>query len=171
VRPGVRLAVDVGSVRIGLARCDPDGVLAVPVATLSPEQALEAIARAVRDWDAIEVLVGFPLRLDGRPGPAALAARHYAEVIARRVAPVDVRLVDERLSTVTATRALRDAGRRQRQARSVVDQAAAVVVLQAALDAERATGSPPGSPVPLGDAQTEPGSASGTGGSGAVVDP
>ncbi len=105
----------------------------------------------------MEVLVGLPRSLSGDEGAAAQAARKYAEAVARRVAPVDVRLVDERLSTVTAHRALRDAGVRGRRHRPVVDQAAAVVILQSALDAERASGRAPGSlvdpgPVPEGPA-------------------
>jgi len=148
MRRGVRLAVDVGSVRVGVARCDPEGLLATPVQTLARDGTtgadIEVIARLVREWGAIEVVVGLPLRLGGGEGPAAEAARGYAEAVARRVAPVGVRLVDERLSTVTATRALRDAGRKERRARPVVDQAAAVVFLQAALDAERMSGRAPG---------------------------
>jgi putative Holliday junction resolvase len=115
MRHGVRLAVDVGSVRVGVARCDPEGLLATPVQTLARDGTtgadIEVIARLVREWGAIEVVVGLPLRLGGGEGPAAAAARGYAEAVARRVAPVGVRLVDERLSTVTATRALRAAGR------------------------------------------------------------
>jgi len=170
MRRGVRLGVDVGTVRIGLARSDPDGLLATPIRTLTRPPAgrpgrhragtvdgtvdgadLDEIAALVGELEVIEVVVGLPLRLGGETGPAAEAARRYAEAVARRVAPVGVRLVDERLSTVTATRALRDAGRRQRRARPVVDQAAAVVILQAALDSERATGRVPGVPVDGGE--------------------
>jgi putative Holliday junction resolvase len=111
---------------------------------------LDEIAALVRELGVVEVVVGLPLRLGGGEGPAAQAARRYAVAVARRVAPVGVRLVDERLSTVTATRALREAGRRQRRARPVVDQAAAVVILQAALDSERTTGRAPGVRVEVG---------------------
>ena len=89
-------------------------------------------------------MVGLPRTLRGDEGSAAGAARRYATAIARRIAPVGVRLVDERLSTVSAHRSLRDAGVRGRRHRPVVDQMAAVVILQSALDAERASGRAPG---------------------------
>jgi putative Holliday junction resolvase len=98
----------------------------------------------VREYDALEVVVGLPRTMRGDEGSAADAARRYATAIARRVAPVGVRLVDERLSTVSAHRTLRDAGVRGRRHRPVVDQVAAVVILQSALDAERASGRAPG---------------------------
>ncbi len=147
----MRVAVDVGSVRVGVAASDPSGALAMPVATLRRDARggadLDELAALVADRAAVEVLVGLPRSLTGRSGPAAAAARGYAATLADRVAPVPVRLVDERLSTVAATRGLRAAGVRGRAARQVVDQAAAVVLLQAALDTERSTGRPPGRPL------------------------
>ena len=149
MRAGVRLGIDVGSVRVGVARSDPSGVLATPVATLSRDEAhgtdIARIAQLVAEWGVIEVVVGLPRGLSGHEGDAALAARKYAVVIARRVRPVSVRVVDERLSTVTAQRSLREAGVKGRRHRPVVDQAAAVVILQSALDAERASGRETGS--------------------------
>jgi putative Holliday junction resolvase len=153
---GVRVGVDVGSVRVGVAVSDPDGVLATPVATLSRDPAaepsagdadVEEIALLVAREAAVGVVVGLPRSLDGSEGSAAHRARTYAGVLAARVAPVQVRLVDERLSTVDAHRALRDSGVAGRRQRAVVDQAAAVLILQSALDTERATGSPAGHPV------------------------
>jgi putative Holliday junction resolvase len=150
----VRIGVDVGTVRVGIARSDPSGFLATPVETLQRDTArgsdLVRIAEMVAEWDAVEVLVGLPRGLSGAEGAAALAARKYAVAIARRVRPVPVRVVDERLSTVTAQRSLRDAGVKGRRHRPVVDQAAAVVILQSALDAERASGREPGSTVEPG---------------------
>lgn len=163
MRSGVRLGIDVGSVRVGLARSDRDGLLATPERTLHREgdepgpAELDEIAALVREVDAVEVVVGLPLSLSGGQGRAAATARGYAEAVARRVAPVTVRLVDERLSTVSASRSLREAGRRERSQRSVVDQAAAVVILQSALDAERVSGRPPGEPVPTRPDQTRSG--------------
>jgi putative holliday junction resolvase len=151
MRRGVRLAVDVGSVRVGVARCDPDALVVVPVETVARDTAgrrdLDRIVELVREYDAVEVVVGLPRTLRGAEGPAAEAARRYATAIARRIAPLGVRLVDERLSTVSAHRTLRDAGVRGRRHRPVVDQVAAVVILQAALDAERGSGRAPGAPV------------------------
>jgi putative Holliday junction resolvase len=147
VRRGVRLGVDVGSVRVGVASCDPDGTLATPVETLRRDPGgadLDRIAGLTADRRAIEVVVGLPRTLAGREGSAAEAARAYAGSLAARVAPCPVRLVDERLSTVAATRGLQAGGVSARRARGTVDQAAAVVILQAALDAERGSGRPPG---------------------------
>lgn len=148
MRRGVRLGVDVGTVRVGVAVSDPGGLLATPVETVARDAAggrdLARIAALVRERDALEVVVGLPRSLSGREGPAAAAARAYAQELAARVTPVPVRLVDERLTTVTAQRGLRERGISARKGRAVVDQLAAVVLLQNALDTERATGSPPG---------------------------
>jgi putative Holliday junction resolvase len=145
VRPGVRIGVDVGSVRIGVARTDPSGMLAVPVETVTRGAGdLARIAEIVAEHDAVEVVVGLPLSMSGRPGQAAAVARDFAAQLVGVVAPVPVRLVDERLSTVSATRDLRAAGRTSRASRAVVDQAAAVVIVQYAVDSERATGVAPG---------------------------
>jgi putative holliday junction resolvase len=153
VRPGARIGVDVGTVRVGVAASDPRGMLAAPVATLARDargdRDIDELAAIVAERQAVEVVVGLPIGLSGRPGPAAAAARAYAARLARRLAPVPVRLLDERLSTVSAERELRATGRRgnARDRRQVVDQAAATVILQAALDTERATGAPPGEQV------------------------
>lgn len=147
-RLGVRIAVDVGTVRIGVAACDPDGVLATPVRTVPRgRDDLRQIAEIATERDAIEVLVGLPRSLSGIEGPAAQAARDFARTLAREVAPRPVRLVDERLSTVSATRAMRASGVSERAGRPKVDQAAAVVILQDALDRERSSGLPPGETV------------------------
>ncbi len=155
-RLGVRIGVDVGSVRVGVARSDPSGLLATPVATLArtagdlpdvQDADVVTLAGIVHDEAAIEVVVGLPRTPAGGEGAAAAKARQYAAVLARRIAPVAVRLVDERLTTVDAHRALRESGVAGRRQRAVVDQAAAVIILQSALDEERSTGRPPGSPV------------------------
>ncbi|PID96433.1 MAG: Holliday junction resolvase RuvX [Actinomycetales bacterium] len=156
---GVRLGVDVGAARIGVARSDPDGVLATPVCTVPVAgdptgDGLEAIAGLVAEHTAYLVYVGLPLSLDGSDGPAARRIRDYATRLAGRIAPTRVRLVDERLTTVAAHRQLHDSGRRERSHRAVVDQAAAVLILQAALDAERATGREAGQP--CGDRRGRP---------------
>lgn len=144
-RQGVRIGVDVGSVRIGIAACDPAGVLATPVETVRRGTGdLRRIAEIVGERSALEVVVGLPRSLSGAEGPAAEAARSFANALARRVAPCPVRLVDERLSTVSATKAMRDSGVSAQAGRGSVDQAAAVVILQDALDREKATGSAPG---------------------------
>lgn len=150
-RAGVRLAVDVGTVRVGVAVCDPEGRVATPLTTLARGRGdLDELARLVAERGAVEVVVGLPRTLAGREGVAAAAAHEYAARVAGRVSPVPVRLVDERLTTVGAERGLRAAGRSGRERRRVVDQAAATLILQGALDAERSTGEPPGQIVTAG---------------------
>lgn len=144
MRSGVRLAVDVGSVRIGMARSDASGTLAVPLdAVRAGDDSWEIVASVVTEWDALEVIVGLPRHMDGREGDAALRARSWATTLTERI-PIPVRLLDERLSTVQAGRALRESGRSTREARSLIDSASAVMVLQSALDGEAATGAVPG---------------------------
>ena len=147
MRRGVRLAVDLGSVRIGIAACDPSGLLAFPVETV--RRGAGDVARIVAlttEYEALEVLLGLPTNLSGREGEAARGVREFASVLAAAV-PCPVRLVDERLSTVTAGSQMRAAGVKSKKGRSAIDQAAAVVFLQAALDSERANGNAPGEPV------------------------
>lgn len=144
MRAGVRLGVDVGSVRVGVATCDPAGLIATPVETLQRGRGdLEALERLCAEREAVEVVVGLPTSLSGTAGPAARAAEAYAEALAGRLT-VPVRLVDERFSTVGAQRGLHASGVDTRRGRSVIDQAAAVIILQGALDSERSSGSAPG---------------------------
>lgn len=144
----MRLGVDAGSVRIGVARSDPGGVLASPLETVpSGKGDIDRIVQLVAEHNAIEVIVGLPTSLSGREGPAAETARRFAARIARRLEPGSVRLFDERLTTVTAESGLRERGVRGQARRKVIDQAAAAVLLQAALDSERLTGRPPGETV------------------------
>ncbi|NHC46043.1 Holliday junction resolvase RuvX [Motilibacter aurantiacus] len=152
MRAGARLGVDVGSVRVGVAVSDPRAGVAVPVETVPRASArsgtdIERIRALVDEYAVVEVVVGLPRSLSGAEGPAAEAARSFARRLARRL-DCPVRLVDERLSTVAATRDLRSAGVDARRGRTVVDQAAAAIVLQSALDLERSTGQPPGEAVP-----------------------
>lgn len=145
-RTGARIAVDAGGTRVGVARCDPGGILVFPVATLTRRAdgaEIDRISRMVDEFAAFEIIVGLPISLSGHEGPAALSVRRYAEAIAEQV-HVPVRLVDERLTTVSAHQQLREAGRSTERHRSVVDQVAATVILEQALEQERRTGSPPG---------------------------
>ncbi len=145
MRHGVRLGLDPGDARIGVARSDPTGFLATPVETVRRGKGdLARIARLTREAEAVEIVVGLPRSLSGGEGPAAVKAREFARVLALRVAPVTVRLQDERLTTVAAEAMLRDRGKKGASRRAVVDQAAAVLILQHALDTERETGRPPG---------------------------
>jgi putative holliday junction resolvase len=150
MRSGVRVGIDVGKVRIGIARSDNHGMLATPIETLARDTGgtadLERIAEVVTELDAIEVVVGLPLALSGAHTASTDDAVRFADSLSRSLA-VPVRLVDERLSTVSAQSALRASGRKAKTQRPIVDQVAATIILQHALDTERASGNPPGSPV------------------------
>jgi putative Holliday junction resolvase len=113
MRFGVRLGIDPGDARIGVASSDPSGFLATPVETVrSGKGDVRRIAQLVSELEAVEVVVGLPRSLNGTEGPAADKARALAGRLARRVAPVPVRLCDERLTTVSAESILREQGRR-----------------------------------------------------------
>jgi putative Holliday junction resolvase len=132
----------VGSVRIGVAVSDPDGILATPVETVRRDRSdrhLRRLTQLVNELEAVEVVVGLPRTLADRTGPSAEDAIDVAEDLARRVAPTPVRMADERLTTVTAQRSLREAGVRARGQRAMIDQAAAVGILQSWLDQRRTT--------------------------------
>jgi putative Holliday junction resolvase len=147
----VRLGVDVGDVRIGIARSDPSGLIATPEETVARGKGdLGRIRALVEETGAVEVVVGLPRSLSGREGPAAAKVRAFAASIAEAVSPVPVRLCDERLTTVTAEGVLRGQGKKGQKRRAVVDQAAAVVILQNALDTERSSGTAPGEALELG---------------------
>lgn len=146
-RRGVRLGIDVGKARIGVARCDPDGMLATPVETVPRDDAsIARITVLAGECEAMEMLVGLPLNMRGEDTASTADAREFAARLAA-ASDLPVRLVDERLSTVSAHAALRDSGRSQKKSRSIVDQVAAVVLLQQALDVEKSTGRPAGTPV------------------------
>jgi putative holliday junction resolvase len=146
MRHGVRLGVDVGRARVGLAASDPSGMLASPVETIPRKgDTAPVVARIVeeaRERGAIEIVVGLPVSLSGGDTPSTADARAVAQEIA--AAGIPVRLIDERLSTVSAQAALHGAGRNTRSSRPVIDQVAAVILLQHALDTERARSEPPG---------------------------
>lgn len=145
-RRGARLGVDVGEVRVGVAICDPDGVLATPLTTIARDRRpdprgtpsdMSELVRLVSTREIVEVVIGLPTTLAGVEGHAAAAARAYADRLVPLVAPVPVTLADERMSTVVATRKLSGQGVRGRRRRHVIDQAAAVEILQGWLDAQR----------------------------------
>ncbi|WP_449282569.1 Holliday junction resolvase RuvX [Leucobacter sp.] len=150
MRSGVRLGIDVGRARIGVARSDLHGMLATPVETvprdLGGDADLARIAAIASEHEAFEAVVGLPLNLRGERTPSTEDAERFARRLADRLAAqaVAVRLVDERLSTVSAQGQLRQAGKKTKQSRSIIDQAAAVVILQHALDVERAREEAPG---------------------------
>lgn len=148
---GVRLGIDPGDARIGVASCDPSGILATPVETVRRgEGDLDRIAALATELGAVLVYVGLPRSLSGGEGPAAGKVRAFVADLAARIAPLPVHLVDERMSTVSAEAVLRDRGKKGKKRRAVVDQAAAVVILQTAIDTERTQGTPTGERVVSG---------------------
>lgn len=139
---GRRIGIDVGTVRIGVAASDPDAILATPVETVptvkggkrGPATDLMRVAEIVREYEAVEVIVGLPRTLRGGGGTSARMAMRFAGRLRNLIPGVPIRLSDERLTTVSAARALRDSGVRSRGRRQVIDQAAAVSILQGWLD-------------------------------------
>jgi putative Holliday junction resolvase len=139
---GVWLGVDVGTVRVGVARSDPAGILATPVVTLERDvrgnRDIDDIAALVAEHSAVGVVVGLPRTLAGHEGAAAQLARGYADLVAAKITPLPVRHIDERLTTVSAQRKLSQGGLRgSRAKRAVIDQVAAVELLQHWLDSHR----------------------------------
>ncbi|KAB1644065.1 Holliday junction resolvase RuvX [Gulosibacter chungangensis] len=151
MRRGVRFGVDVGKARIGIARSDPDGMLAVPLETvkrdLEGDSHLKRIAELVAEYEVIELVVGHPLNMRGESTPSTEDAVGVAQALAA-IVEAPVRLLDERLTTVSAAKQFRAAGKQASRSRQVIDQAAAVVLLQDALDRERQHDQPPGIELP-----------------------
>lgn len=140
-QPGVWFGVDVGTVRVGIARSDATGLLAFPLETLKRDRKrgtdLDRLEELLAEYEAVGVVVGLPTTLAGTEGPSVQMARAYAAEIEARISPLGVRFADERLSTVTAMRILSAQGIRGAAGRAVVDQVAAAQILQGFLDAER----------------------------------
>lgn len=154
-RRGVRLGLDLGTVRVGMAQTDPDGILATPLRTLSRDAKthsdLDAVVREALSRDVLTIYLGLPQTLRGTESSSAELVRAVALELADRLAAAgsaaQVRLVDERLSTITAHRKLHEAGVPGRGHRKVVDQVAAAGILQHALEIEKATDGPAGEAV------------------------
>ncbi|WP_203566935.1 Holliday junction resolvase RuvX [Aestuariimicrobium ganziense] len=134
----MRLALDWGQARIGVAACDPDGLLAHPVETIPANQhALDRVRALADEYEPVEVVLGWPRNLRGVEGPAVERMRLVLADLERVLDPIPVVLVDERMSTADAARRLAAAGRNSRQRRGVIDQAAAVGILEQALESRR----------------------------------
>ncbi len=149
MRSGVRIGIDVGKARIGVARSDFSGMLAVPVETVQREpqdRALERVRALVGEYDAMEIVVGLPINLQGDSTPSTQDALSFAAALSA-VTDVPIRTIDERLSTRSAARSLRESGVSTRSQRPLIDQQAAVVILQQALEFERLQNTPPGTSI------------------------
>ena len=144
MRHGVRLGIDVGTVRVGLATSDREGILASPLETIPrDDNCIERLVHLMRDIDVLEVYVGLPLSLSGATTASTQDALTFAQQLQAEI-DIPVLLVDERLTTVSAHGALRASGKKASRSRSVVDQVAAVMLLQHALDTERVGNVEPG---------------------------
>jgi len=137
---GRRLGIDVGTVRIGVAVCDPDGILATPLETVRRDKTDRHLNRLVTlagEHDAVEIIVGLPRTLKDKSSTSAHDAVAVADALAARLVSTPVRMADERLTTVSAQRSLREAGVRAKGQRQMIDQVAAVGILQTWLDQRR----------------------------------
>lgn len=165
---GVKLGVDVGMVRVGLASCDGDEILATPVKTLGRDlkknSDVKIVVKEALSRGACQIFVGLPRTMKGEEKASAEMARSYAGVLAtllaRAGADIPVHLVDERLSTVSAHQSLHQAGMSSREHRKVVDQVAAVEILQHAITMQKARNANVGERVrvPNPDGMGNPGS-------------
>lgn len=152
MREGVRLGLDVGRARTGVAYCDRQGTLASTYTTINTGDVPQIIAQVkalIAESDAMEVIVGLPTLLSGRNAQAAAYIKQVANQLAHQIAPVGVRLYDERLSTVQAHKVLATSGKNAKQRKTMVDSVAAMLILQSALDYEQRTGAPAGEAVPV----------------------
>jgi putative Holliday junction resolvase len=147
MRKGRRLAVDVGKARVGLAISDQDGILASPFSTVSRQETLQdsvsAVASAIDDYSFIEAYVGLPVSLSGGATPSTQDAIDFAFALSRELG-IEVRFIDERLTTVSASANLRLAGKNAKNSRGVIDQEAAAIILEQALAGEKLSGTQPG---------------------------
>jgi putative Holliday junction resolvase len=135
---GRRLAFDYGDVRVGVAVCDPDGILATPVATLKLKDSnfWDQIVALIEEYEPVHIYVGSPKHLSGQSGTSVEKAEVFKNEIAERTS-IDCTMIDERLSTVSAARQLKDSGVNSRESKSAIDQAAAVAILEQALAIEK----------------------------------
>jgi putative Holliday junction resolvase len=150
VRSGRRLAVDVGKVRVGLAISDFHGILASPLQNVARQaedtDTINLILAAISDEDIIEIYCGLPVSMSGRASASTDDAIGLAKQLASAT-EVEVRMIDERLTTVSASAALRSSGKNSKDGRKVIDQIAATMILEQALAIEKNTGQAPGTAI------------------------
>ena len=147
LRPGRRLAIDVGKARIGLAISDVHGILASPLATLArPDYQADphVLFTLVKDsQDLLEIYIGLPLNLQGRSTASTEDAVEFAQALSA-ITNLPIRLVDERMTTAISNQQIRELGKTQKEARSTIDQMAAVAILEYAFQIERNSTKVPG---------------------------
>lgn len=135
---GRRIAFDYGDVRIGVAASDADSIICSPLTTLksSDKSLLKSIAEIFLDIQPIQIFVGRPALLNGKDGAATDKAVAFADLL-RGITDVEIIMVDERLSTVSAARNLRESGKNAKDSKESIDMAAAVGILEFAIDLEK----------------------------------
>ena len=141
---GIRFALDVGTARIGVARCDPDATMAFPVSTIKAgSEAVSELAGLIAEYEPLAVYIGLPMGLKGNVTASTQMAIDFGKqlhsIFEEKEISLHVAMVDERLSTVSATNSLQAAGRNSKNSREFIDQAAAVVILEQALAIEKST--------------------------------
>jgi len=131
---GRRIAFDYGDVRIGVAICDPDGILSSPLPALKSQdrELLVSIKELIDEYEPIKFYVGLPINMSGTQGESAQKAKAFAESLTESFA-IDVEFIDERLSTVSAQRKLKEAGLSTRDSKDLIDSMAAVSILEQGL--------------------------------------
>jgi putative Holliday junction resolvase len=135
---GRRIAFDYGDVRIGVAVSDPDSILSSPLTTLkaTDKRLIQQISQMLSDIEPVAIYVGRPALLSGNDGLATEKAAEFVALLSA-ITQVPIEMIDERLSTISAARNLRDAGRNAKDSKSAIDMAAAVAILEFALDIEK----------------------------------
>ena len=144
MRRGIRIALDLGAKRIGIAKCDPDGILASPLEVCTPQEISIRLAALIAENEPLEVLVGLPLDLKGELGIAAYQILEVAKNLANENQQTVFRLIDERLTTRVARGQLQESGYTTRNDKGLIDAVAASVLLEDALEFERRSGKEPG---------------------------
>lgn len=135
---GRRIAFDYGDVRIGVAVCDPDAILSSPLTTLkaSDRNLVKQIIEIIAEIDPVAIYVGRPALLSGIDGVASQKAENFVEML-RTITSLPIEMIDERMSTISAARYLRDAGRNAKDSKDSIDMASAVAILDFAIEIER----------------------------------
>ena len=143
MKPGRRIAFDYGDVRIGVAITDVSGILATPLPFIEniDDSLIDQLTALYNEYEPIYTAIGFPLHLSGKHSDKSETVSKFSERVSE-VTENPIYFIDERLTTVSAGRTLREAGLNSRSAKSEIDSMAAAAILDAALNQERIQGEP-----------------------------
>lgn len=145
MRKGIRFAIDYGDARVGLAKSDIDAIMAVPVATIKNDKnLLNNIIAHITESSCLEVYVGLPRHLSGNIGSSANKSVNFAQQLKKALVAIPVRMIDERLTTTSASARLQESGVNTRGQKGIIDQVAAIELLEQALDYEKRNNEIPG---------------------------